>query len=147
VTNGAVYGLYRPHTKKQDVKLEPIEGYYPVVIEKATFDQTKYEMKSRILGGGRIGKVSNLFTHLAFCGYCGNAATHHNKGEGSKGGQYLSCGRAKAKAGCSHVTLMTTRAMEEAFLTYCREVDISAILGSGKESAENTSPPGGACFC
>jgi len=135
LSNGTVYGLYRPSTKR-DVKLEPIEGYYPVVIDKATFDQAKYEMKSRVLGAGRTGKVSNLFTHLVFCGYCGNSAVHDNKGFSPKGGQYLSCHKAKAKVDCVHKTLLNYPALEEAFLTYCREVDISVILGSGKGSAE-----------
>lgn len=107
--NPSTYGLFIPHqnsyvgTKIIRTPLEPIEGYYPEVISRETFEA------SQRLGGTahkvktRTGQVVNLLGGLAVCPLCGATMTRVNKGSVVKGGRpKLVCVVAKAGAGCSY---------------------------------------------
>jgi hypothetical protein len=140
LTGGEVTGTYHP-SRLQDGKRtlqEPIQGFFPAVIERELFDQVRAAMKARTLGAGRTGVIANLFTHLARCGYCGEPMNHVNKGKPPRGGQYLVCSLARAKVkrkdgtvvretACEYHALRYT-AVEEAFLRYCSEVNLAEIL-------------------
>lgn len=133
LNNGAVYGLYVPSVLVDGKRTpqEAIEDFYPAIINKTTFLQTREAMSSRTLGAGRTGRVSNLFPYLVKCGYCGENAHHVNKGKGKKtgqhGGEYFACSLARVGKGCEYHGLPYSP-FEHAFLQYCSEVDLSALL-------------------
>lgn len=134
LTNGAVCGRYVPSTLVDGKRTpqEAIEDFYPAVISKEVFLQTREAMSSRTLGAGRTGRVSNLFPHLLKCGYCGENAQHVNKGvngkkSGANGGEFLACSLARVGKGCEYHGL-PYQPFERAFLEYCREVDLTALL-------------------
>lgn len=128
---GQVTGRYVPSTLKDGKRTpqEGIENFYPTVISKEVFRQAAEAMKARTLGAGRVGRISNLFPHLCRCGYCGQPAQHINKGKGQKTGfgEYLVCGQARVGKGCEYHGLPYLQ-FEEAFLRYCQEVDLSALM-------------------
>lgn len=104
-----VIGEIQPHKmvdgKKEPVG-DPIKDYYPAVVSKDVFYavQEKFKKNKGKFRGGRTGKISNLFTHLATCGYCGGAMHFINKGKPPKGNTYLVCDNAKRKNGCKYVS-------------------------------------------
>lgn len=69
LTTRAVLGEYQPHTKhkcKNQPIGEPVEGYYPAIIDERTFQKVQLAMRGRKRTGGRIGKhCRNLFSGLA----------------------------------------------------------------------------------
>jgi DNA invertase Pin-like site-specific DNA recombinase len=107
--NEAVYGVYKPHKiqivngKRKRVPVdEPIEGYFPAVVDIETFLRAKQQRTLRRLPAGNTGKnFSNLFTGMVYCGNCGAPMHFENKGRGPKGGTYLVCSSARIKSnGC-----------------------------------------------
>lgn len=109
--NRAVLGEFQPYrfisqngNRKREPIGDPIPNYYPRVVPDSLFYAVKEQIDANKKDngepkGGRIAdKVSNLFTHLAKCGYCGGAMHFINKGQPPKGGTYLVCEKAKRKA-------------------------------------------------
>lgn len=91
---------------------EPIEDYYPIVIDRETFLRAAQMRKGRKIEGGRKGeRFSNLFTGLAICGACGGPMHFINKGLGKRSsignpaistginssGHYLACSTARRR--------------------------------------------------
>jgi DNA invertase Pin-like site-specific DNA recombinase len=75
---------------------EPIADYFPPVIDAAIFERARRSRASRRIPAGRKGETfSNLFSGIAVCGNCGAPMHYVNKGEGPKGGAYLSCSNAR----------------------------------------------------
>jgi hypothetical protein len=105
--NEAVIGANQPHKikiikgkKRRVPDGEPIEGYFPRVIDKATFYKAKRMRTERRIPIGRTGaNFSNIFTGIAFCGNCGATMHFENKGPRPKGGTYLVCSNARRKVG------------------------------------------------
>ena len=109
--NPAVIGTFLPHVKRKEVEdgkrkpLDPVFGYYPPVVDKATFTRVQALLKSRTPLRGRHaanGVVRNLFSGLARCPKCGGTFTRVYKGSGPKGGTYLACAVAKTGGGCKY---------------------------------------------
>jgi DNA invertase Pin-like site-specific DNA recombinase len=102
----AVIGEYTPCTLVNGKRIPqaPIEGYYPEVIDKQLFYNVQdlmsrnSELNGR--GGGKIGKASNLFTHVVRCGTCKAPMHFIDKGKPPKGGLYLRCYRSIMRNGC-----------------------------------------------
>jgi DNA invertase Pin-like site-specific DNA recombinase len=110
-SNPAVIGTFLPHVKRKEVDdgkrkpLDPVYGYYPPVVDKATFTRVQALLKSRTPLRGRHaanGVVRNLFSGLARCPKCGGTFTRVYKGSGPKGGAYLACALAKTGGGCKY---------------------------------------------
>lgn len=105
--NEAVIGAYQPHkikvVKGKKIRVadgEPIEGYFPGVVDKATFYKAKRMRSERRIPIGKTGaNFSNIFTGLAVCGNCGGTMHFENKGPRPKGGMYLVCSNARRKVG------------------------------------------------
>lgn len=105
----AVIGVYQPHTKKPDAitgkivrrpEGEPIEDYFPKIIEPRMFYKARQVRTSRTIPSGNTSKqFSNLFTGLVKCSQCGASMVFENKGRGPKGGSYLVCSNARRKVG------------------------------------------------
>lgn len=109
--NEAVCGVFQPMkfpTEQEKQKGEKrkrvpdgasIPDYFPVVIDRATFERASKSRKARRIPTGRKGEnFSNLFSGFAVCANCGAAMHYVNKGEGSKGGSYLVCSNARRAA-------------------------------------------------
>lgn len=138
----AVIGEFQPHRlvngKRQPVG-EPLEGYYPAVITEELFYKVQQQIEANSKEyekgnggrGGRTGVVSNLFSYIAKCGYCGYPMQYVDKGEW----KYLACDKAQRRIGCHYLSVPYGE-FEEAVLTYCRGLDPAALL-PGREEAEN----------
>jgi len=108
----AVVGTYVPHEvqydssskKKIRTPLDPIENYYPAIVDPETFRtvQAIANTKSPKRGRHAAHAVQSILAGLARCPICGGTMTRksHGKKKGKYGNPYLVCNRAKTGAGC-----------------------------------------------
>ena len=92
--NRALLGEFQPHKMIDGKRVpvgDPIPDYFPKAIDEKLFKQVQNVVEINRLssghGGGKTGKIRNLFTHIARCGYCGGPLHYKSKGEFS----YLVC--------------------------------------------------------
>lgn len=112
LTDRSVLGEYQPHIgkhngigeKKRKPLGDPIPDYYPQIIDEETFLKAQIARKSRIVGRGKVNrnKFSNLFRNILRCSYCDGKVEYVDKGDGSRGGKYLTCSNSKRGGECSH---------------------------------------------
>lgn len=112
LVNPAVVGTFVPHEveydsgtrKKVRKPLDPIEGYYPAVVDLDTFRSVQAigATKSPKRGRHAAHEVQSILAGLARCPICGGTMTRksHGKKKGMYGNPYLVCNRAKTGAGC-----------------------------------------------
>lgn len=137
--NRAVIGEHQPcrlvNGKRQEIG-EPIDGYYPPIIENDLFHRAAIGINTRALrSGGRSGEhMSNLFAGMIYCGYCKSKVRMLNKGNGPKGGRYLLCSDAHRRLNCTSTSWKYSD-FETLLLTYVRELDLQTLLSS--PDAEN----------
>ena len=149
IRSEAVTGTYQ-HYKNIDGKLtkhgEPIENYYPRIIDQDIYLRVQKERRDRHTGsngkrftgggGNRGDNQSNLFTHIAKCGYCGGVIRFDNKGnDPKKGGVYLNCINFKNGSGC------ISRGWKygdfrRTFLTFVRTLDLKSIIEGSNQATE-----------
>jgi DNA invertase Pin-like site-specific DNA recombinase len=146
LTGRTVLGEYQPHRLHYENGRasrvpdgEPIAGYYPAVVDEQLYREARAAMAARrVTGRGRKGRgFANVFTGLLRCGLCGGGITFIDKGPSPKGGQYLRCSvaHAKAKRKCG-ARAWRYDLMEAALLSAMDELDVSYILaGRTKEAA------------
>ena len=112
--SSTVIGTMTPHTldhvdgRKVRRPQEPIDGYYPAVVERELFDQVQAMGATRapLRGKHAAGTVQNILGGLACCPLCGGSMTRVNKGNGSKGGSpKLVCANAKERGGCKYASV------------------------------------------
>ncbi len=131
LNNRAVLGEFQPHKlieKKRIPIGEPIKTYYPKIINEDQFYEVKEGKNNRNIGGGRKGiNISNLFSQIAKCGYCGSSMHYLNKGRPPKGGRYLVCDKANRKLGC-YMSLWTYDDFEINFLTFVSEINLGELF-------------------
>lgn len=137
LTNRAVIGEYQPHRKVNGKRIpdgEPIEDYFPAIIDRKLFFRTRRraEKNRTQANGGRNDKSNNLFQKLVFCAYCGGAMHYVDKGSTW---QYLGCANAKAAKTCEYHTIRYDEC-EEAILKNCARLDFEQVLPSKKEDAQ-----------
>lgn len=100
----AAYGRGQPHKKVAGRRVpdgEPIDGYYPAVVDEELWWRARGARQSRYGGGGRKGEgFSNLLSGLCRCAACGSKLVFLNKGSPPKGGQYLQCDSVRRGLGC-----------------------------------------------
>lgn len=89
LNNRQVIGEYQPHIivdGKRKPDGQPIPDYYPAVIDENLFYQVQSLIKSngkiKGNGGGKTGKMKNIFRHLTKCGLCGSPMYQIDKGDG-----------------------------------------------------------------
>jgi DNA invertase Pin-like site-specific DNA recombinase len=75
--NSAVIGEFQPHKMvdgKRQPAGDPIKDYFPGVVDPKDYYAVQDQMKknAKDFHGGRTGKLNNLFSHMAVCGYCGS---------------------------------------------------------------------------
>ena len=125
--NRAVLGELQPHRmeKRQRVALgEPILDYYPKIISTDIFNRVQERMRANTTKGGKTGKISNLFSHIAKCGYCGAPMQYINKGNDD---EYLTCDSVRRGRGCIRVSFRY-KEIEDVFLKFCTELDVKSVL-------------------
>lgn len=139
LANRAVIGEFQPHRKvagKRVPEGKPIKNYFPPVIDSAFFASVQIARKERGPKGGRKGvERSNLFSHLAKCGYCGAAMVYVNKGGDER---YLACSRANRGLGCVRKRWRYSQ-FEEMFLWYGAAVDVEGLVPSSRDKERATS--------
>lgn len=123
----AVLGEWQPFKQPRGAKEaipvgEAIEGYYPAIIDPATFAQANdYRITRQFASQGRGQSVSNLFGVRARCSTCGGkmgvrgSIRKHRDGRTSRY-YYLSCLDAKIAKGCSNQRTWAYDALERAML-------------------------------
>ena len=143
--SSAVIGEFQPHqtvtdadgrTSRKPVG-EAIKDYFPAVVPKNIFYATQARLeqdKSRAgNGGGRNGVISNLFGHIAKCGYCGGSVAFVNKGKSPKGGSYLVCDAARRNVSSCERHYLRYDEFEEMILTYCKGLNPADLLPGNEE--------------
>jgi DNA invertase Pin-like site-specific DNA recombinase len=128
----AVLGEFQPHKIVDGERLpegEPIRDYFPTIVDENLFYRVHAARQERRLNGrGRKGQsLSNLFTGLAKCGYCGAQMHFVNKGGGPKGGTYLVCDAGRRGVGCDN-TSWRYEQFETSFLAFVEELDLEQIV-------------------
>jgi DNA invertase Pin-like site-specific DNA recombinase len=113
----------------------PISNYYPAVISK---DEWLFINASRAnrktAGGTRKGKnLSNLFSGLLICGYCGHSMVMGGQVTIKPNGKrrenkYVACSNGRRGLGC-HFIAWDYHDLEQQILEYCKSLDFSAVLG------------------
>jgi len=143
--NRAVIGEYQPHLLVSDSENgktrqpigEAIRNYYPSIVPEELFYAVQKQLDENReragKGGGQNGKISNLFGHIAKCGYCGGSMAFVDKGPKPKGGSYLVCDAARRNLpGCKRRPVRYDE-FEELILTYCRGLNAADLLPGGEE--------------
>jgi hypothetical protein len=107
-------------------------------VDRGLFNQVqaliRHNRETRGFAGGRTGTVSNLFGHIAKCGYCGGPMAFVNKGP--KLNSYLICDRARRGLDCKRIYHRYDQ-FEPLILSYCKGLDPAEILpGDDKARSE-----------
>jgi len=139
--NRAVVGEYIAEFKTDEggKGQEAIVGYYPEVIDRATFDrvQDMAFLRKRGQRGRKGKKFANLFQKLARCSICGGTMGYHNAtvDKTRKGGvrpwaHYLTCNSAHAGHGCSNRRYFSYLHIENFMLSgIIDDLDLVAAVG------------------
>jgi DNA invertase Pin-like site-specific DNA recombinase len=137
LTNRAVIGTFTPHRVTKDntgarkrKPLDPIEGYWPAVIDRDLFDRVEAQAKATAARGrNAVAEPRSMFAGVIKCGRCGGAVVRSTKGKYV----YLVCSRANAKAGCEY------QAVRYAHAEHSLRVNAKAIIEyapRGRDTAE-----------
>ena len=132
----ATIGEFQPYTTKDHKRIpagNPIPDYFPSVISQALFHAVQDRLAMNKGKGGKNGAISNLFGHIAHCGYCGSPMAFLNKGPGNKGGKYLVCDKARRGAGCSRHSIQYPE-FENLILSYCKGLTVSDLLPDAEKA-------------
>jgi DNA invertase Pin-like site-specific DNA recombinase len=132
LNNRELIGEYQPHKLINGKRVpvgKPIPNYFPRIIDDDLFLSANVSLQSRKNKGGRVGKsISNLFTHIAKCGYCGGPIVYLNKGDYSIHAKQLDCDCRRR-----HITKCpnhpwTYNQFERLVLTFLKELDLHTLL-------------------
>lgn len=142
----AVIGEFQPKIRIKDSagvsqttpEGDPIPDYYPRVISDELFYAVQDQLQENQGKGGRNGSVSNLFGHIAQCGYCRSPMTFINKGLPPKGGTYLVCDRARRGAGCARHPIRYPE-FEDTILEFCQGLDARDVIPANEELVSEIS--------
>jgi DNA invertase Pin-like site-specific DNA recombinase len=117
-----VIGTYTPRGK------EPIENYYPKIIDDDLYNNTIHAVRGRQSKGGRPTSKVNIFQGLLKCGKCGASIARLNKGYGVQ----LWCDRNRR--GLSNEPSckgwLSLDSVESSILKNIKEMDINTIISN-----------------
>lgn len=141
-TGTTKYGTHKPEGT-------PIQGYYPAVIDKKTFDEAQGVIASRRFErdenggvirrgkGGRHGYgIAHLLIGLGRCARCEGPIHIINKGRPPKGALYFECSTARRKAGCDNANRRRVDEIERRLLKNLSYIDADAVLDGSAPSGE-----------
>jgi len=146
LTNRAIIGEFQPHSYFEDNEGilrrqavgNVVKNYFPLAIDTNLF----YEVQNLIQrnskqgkhhSGGKTGKATNLFVHLAKCGLCGSPMHFIDKGKPPKGGKYLHCDNSRRLKLCSAKAIQYYE-FENLFFENFEELEISQLIPSENKS-------------
>lgn len=146
LVNRQLIGEYQPHhyetkanKRKRVPQGQPIEGYFPKVIQDTLFYAVQERLSNKPIITGSQRTINNLFTGLIQCGLCYSNMVYDDKTgkrNQSPTAKYLVCSKSKNRAGCERHKLTYDR-WEAQFLSELLEIDIDSLLKySGNERAQ-----------
>lgn len=119
----------------EQTELEEIPDYYPAIMSKEEWLLAAAFRKSRRTRGGvsKGKQLSNLFSGLLRCGYCGgpmNMGGNTKKLASGKSSErkHLSCSNARRGIKCNYIQ-WSYDDFEPLVLRFCKAVDLSQVLG------------------
>lgn len=132
----AVYGELHLQLQRDGeiTPLEVIPDYYPAIMTKEEWKLVADARASRRTRGGvtKGANLSNLFSGLLKCGYCGGpmnmggyVETRRGKHKRSK---YIACNNARRGLGCRFIQ-WNYDDFERLVLRFCKAVDFARVLG------------------
>jgi DNA invertase Pin-like site-specific DNA recombinase len=136
LTNTAVYGEFRTNLKRdgETTPVDVIPDYYPAIMPREQWELAASARSSRRMRGGvSKGKnLTNLFSGLVRCGYCGGpmgiGSYYNTRKDGTKKEvKHLSCTDARRGLGCKCIQWNYTD-FENLVLRFCKEVDLAQVL-------------------
>jgi recombinase/recombinase-like zinc beta ribbon protein/resolvase-like protein len=108
LTNSAVVGTFTPYQKRKGEKrrrLDPIEDYFPAVIDRELFERVASRAQAPAARGRNASAApASIFAGVLRCAYCGGLVTRVSKGDHV----YLVCSRANRKGtkeGCKYLAV------------------------------------------
>jgi len=132
----AVYGELHLQLQR-DGEVTPhdvIPDYYPAIMTKAEWRLVADARASRRTRGG-VGKganLSNLFSGLLTCGYCGGPMNMGGYVETRRGlhkkSKFIACSNARRGLGCKYIQWEYSD-FERLVLRFCKAVDFGRVLG------------------
>ena len=141
LSNHAIFGELRLNLQR-DGEMTPvavIPDYYPAIMSKEEWliaASTRAARSTR--GGVSKGKhLSNLFSGLLRCGYCGgpmNMGGYSKKlsGGARKLSKYIACSNARRGLGCKFIQWEYTD-FENFMLRFCKAIDLAQVLGVNRD--------------
>jgi DNA invertase Pin-like site-specific DNA recombinase len=133
--NRAVIGEFQPKKKLEGKKVvigDPIQHYYPSVISEEIFYRAQTRMSLNTGKSGKTGRVKNLFSHIAKCGYCDAPMQFLDKWDGNV---YLACDKSRRGIGCINTSIRYEE-FENAFLTFCDDLHLGSLLPHDDERSK-----------
>ena len=136
----SVIGEFQPGRMingKRQAEGDAIKDYFPRIIDDETFyaaqrgrleRRTTGTTERKGSGGAKGKRLSNLFSKLAVCFYCGSAMQFENKGTPPKGQSYLVCSNAVRRHGCRVTARWRYDQFETMFLKFVERLDLASIV-------------------
>lgn len=143
----SVYGALQLKLQRdgEETELEEIPDYYPAIMSKEEWLLVAAARKSRRTRGGvsKGNQLSNLFSGLLRCGYCGGPMNMggNSKKRGSgvpKVRKYVACSNARRGLGCKYLQWEYSD-FEQLVLRFCKTVDLSQVLGVDRRGENELS--------
>jgi hypothetical protein len=140
LTNRAVTGTFTPHLRRKDARgrkvntpLDPIEGYFPVVVERDVFERVASRAQTVAPRGRNAdAEIKSVFAGLISCAHCGGTVTRMPKGDNNV---YLICSRANRRLGCKYQAVRY-QDVEDALRTNAKAVIEDAPRGQETKQIE-----------
>ncbi len=136
LSNRAVYGELQLNLQRDGVlsAYDVVPDYYPAIMAKEEWLlAASLREKRRSRGGSSKGEgLSNLFSGMLKCGYCGGpmnmSFNTKKKANGEvKRTRYVACSKGRRGAGC-HFIQWNYDDLEGLVLQYCQSVDYATII-------------------
>ncbi len=132
----AVIGMFQPHKTTGGKRVpvgEPIDDYFPAIIDRELFYKAAQAKSERTLGSGRKGRrFANLFQHLMVCASCGAPMRLCIKGRRTGSGKlrsFYQCTGSFNASGCANAARIPVALLENAVLSgFFREVDLASVI-------------------
>ncbi|MFO0849564.1 MAG: recombinase family protein [Gemmataceae bacterium] len=135
----AVLGEYQPHAGRADHRRplgDPIPNYFPPILSEEQWHAARAALTGRRRKVGRLGKVLNLFSYLAFDARDGGQLTRITRNT-SAGNTVLTSHRAMQGVPGTKSISFPAQVFEAAILSQLREIDPRDILPGTDRSADH----------
>ncbi len=143
LNNSCTYGEYQPYTSRDGVKKkagQPIQSYYPSVVDEETFLLAKgaIERRNKTDRGRKGITFSNIFSGLIYCGHCNFKMILRNRGDSPKGGKYICCSNKNLSGGCT-MRDWKLRDLESSLFKHFSEINFHDLLKANEDTTPNLS--------